>query len=167
MYMYKNMRARSRPWVMKIVQFICSVLSDRLSYPSLTPGACSNSHPSSRWCHLIVLFNIVPFSSCLRSFRTAEKTSGKTPCRVLWESYWSKVQQKNLLENPIQSYGSLPDQRSNLWSQMIIHTEKLLTEEVLEKLPEVAHFSRSISSHKNVALFISQDLKKLWVTGLF
>ena len=50
---------------------------------------------------------------------------------------------------------------------MIIHTEKLLTEEVLEKLPEVAHFSRSISSHKNVALFISQDLKKLWVTGLF
>ena len=77
---------------------------------------------------------------------------------------------KGTAEKPLgkpQSYGSLPDQRANLWSQMINHTEKLLTVEVLEKLPEVAHFSRSISSHKNVALFISQDLKKLWVTGLF
>ena len=50
---------------------------------------------------------------------------------------------------------------------MINHTEKLLTVEVLEKLPEVAHFSRSISSHKNVALFISQDLKKLLETHLY
>ena len=46
--------------------------------------------------------------------------------RVLWESYWPKVQQKNLLENPVQSYGSLTDQRSNLWSQMINHTRKTL-----------------------------------------
>ena len=151
---------------MKIVQFICLVLSDQLSYSWLTPGACSSSHPSSRWCHPIILFNIVPFSSCLQSFRTAEKPQGK-PHAGLWESYWPKVQQKNLLENPIQSYGNLTDQRSNLWSQMINHTEKLLTAEVLEKLPEVAHFSRSTFSHKNVALFISQDLKKLWVTHLF
>ena len=57
------------------------------------------------------------------------------------------------------------DQTCDLkWS---ITPEKLLTAEVLEKLPEVAHFSRSIFSHKNVALFILQDLKKVWVTGLF
>ena len=43
------------------VQFSCSVVSDflrphglqhaRLPCPSLTPGACSNSCPLSRWCH--------------------------------------------------------------------------------------------------------------------
>ena len=79
---------------MKIFQFICSVLSDRLSYPWLTPGACSSSHPSSRWCHPIFSFNIVPFSSCLQSLWTAEKSQGK-PHAGLWESYWPKVQQKN------------------------------------------------------------------------
>ena len=53
------------------VQFSCSVVSDslqprglrhaRLSYPSSTPGACSNSCPSSQWCHPAI-------SSCFQSF---------------------------------------------------------------------------------------------------
>ena len=36
--------------------------------PSSTPGACSNSCPSSRWCHPTISSSIVPFSSCLQSF---------------------------------------------------------------------------------------------------
>ena len=58
-------------------QFSCSVMSDclqihglqhtRLPCPS-TPGACSNSCPSSQWCHPIIPFSVVPFSSCLQSF---------------------------------------------------------------------------------------------------
>ena len=39
----------------------------RLHYPSPTPGACSNSCPSSRWCHPTISFSVVPFSSCLQS----------------------------------------------------------------------------------------------------
>ena len=60
------------------VQFNRSFVSDslwphglqhtRLPYPSPTPGACSNSCPSSRWRHLTISFSLVPFPSCLQSF---------------------------------------------------------------------------------------------------
>ena len=33
-----------------------------------TPGACSNSCPSSWWCHPAISSSVVPFSSCLQSF---------------------------------------------------------------------------------------------------
>ena len=39
----------------------------RLPCPSPTPRACSNSHPSSWWCHPTISFSVVPFSSCLQS----------------------------------------------------------------------------------------------------
>ena len=60
------------------VQFSHSVVSNclwpyglehaRLPCPSPTPGACSNSCPSSRWCHATVSSSVVLFSSCLQSF---------------------------------------------------------------------------------------------------
>ena len=39
------------------------------SFPCLspTPRACSNSCPSSRWCHPTISSSVVPFSSCLQS----------------------------------------------------------------------------------------------------
>ena len=40
----------------------------RLPCPSPTPGACSNSCPSSRWCHPTTSSSIIPFFSCLQSF---------------------------------------------------------------------------------------------------
>ena len=40
----------------------------RLPSPSPTPGACSNSSPSSRWCHPTISSSVVPFSSHLQSF---------------------------------------------------------------------------------------------------
>ena len=59
------------------VQFSCSVMSNsswphglqlaRLPCPSPTPGACSNSCLSSRWCHPISS-SLIPLSSCLQSF---------------------------------------------------------------------------------------------------
>ena len=36
--------------------------------PSPTPGACSDSCPSSLWCHPTISTSVVPFSSCLQSF---------------------------------------------------------------------------------------------------
>ena len=60
------------------VQFSCSVMSDslwphalqhtRLPCPSPTPRACSNSCPSSQWCHSTISSSVVPISSCLQSF---------------------------------------------------------------------------------------------------
>ena len=40
----------------------------RLPYPSPTPGACSNSCPSSWWCHPTISSSVILFSSCLQSF---------------------------------------------------------------------------------------------------
>ena len=58
--------------------FSCSVVLDslqlhglqhtRLPCPSLSPRACSNSCPSSQWCHPIISYSVAPFSSCLQSF---------------------------------------------------------------------------------------------------
>ena len=52
------------------VQFSCSVMSysARLPCPSPTPTACSNSCPSSWWCHLAISSSVIPVSSCLQSF---------------------------------------------------------------------------------------------------
>ena len=40
----------------------------RLPFPSPFPGACSNSCPSSQWCHPTISSSVIPFSSCLQSF---------------------------------------------------------------------------------------------------
>ena len=61
---------------LRLSQFSSSVVSDSLwshglqhaRLPCPTPGACSNSRPSSQWCHPTVSSSVVPFSSCLQSF---------------------------------------------------------------------------------------------------
>ena len=60
------------------VQFSLSVTSDslqphglqhtRLPCPSPYPGACSNSCPSSQWCHPTLSSSVAPLSSCPQSF---------------------------------------------------------------------------------------------------
>ena len=60
------------------VQFSCSAMNNslwphglqllRLPCASPTPGACSNSCPSNRWCHPTISSSVIPFSSCLQSF---------------------------------------------------------------------------------------------------
>ena len=40
----------------------------RLTCSSWTPGAYSNSCPSSQWCHPTTSSSVTPFSSCLQSF---------------------------------------------------------------------------------------------------
>ena len=50
--------------------------------PSLYPGACSNSCPSSRWCHPTISPSAVPFSSRPQSF----PASGSFPRRQIFTS---------------------------------------------------------------------------------
>ena len=60
------------------VQFSHSVVSNslrphglqhaRLRCPSPTPGAYSNSCPSSQWCHPTISSSVIRFFSCLQSF---------------------------------------------------------------------------------------------------
>ena len=73
-------------------QFSHSVMFDSLQphepqharFPcaSLTSRACSNSCPSSRWCHPTILSSIIPFSSCLHFF----PASGSFPMSQFFES---------------------------------------------------------------------------------
>ena len=79
---------RHCPWVAKngllvgiwndTVQFSHSVMYEslwphglqhaQLPCPLQTLGACSNSCPSSQWCHPTISSSVIPFSSCLQSF---------------------------------------------------------------------------------------------------
>ena len=52
-------------------------------FPAVTfSGACSNSRPSSRWCHPTISSSVVPFSSCPQSF----PASGSFPVSRLFAS---------------------------------------------------------------------------------
>ena len=52
-----------------LVQLLSHVRLHGLPHARLspTPGACSNSYPSSRWCHPTISSSVAPFSSCLQS----------------------------------------------------------------------------------------------------
>ena len=55
---------------------------NRLSCPSPSTGACSNSCPLSQWCHPTIPSFVPPFSSCLQSF----PASGSFPMSQLFTS---------------------------------------------------------------------------------
>ena len=92
------------------VQFSHSAMSDslwphelqhaRLPCPSPTPGAYSNSCPSSQWCHSTISSSVVPLSSCLQSFPASGSflmsqffTSGG---QSIWVSASASVLPKNI-----------------------------------------------------------------------
>ena len=61
----------------------------RLLCPSPTPRACSNSCPSSWWCHPTISFSVIPFSSCPQSLQA----SGSFPMSQLfaWGGQSTKI----------------------------------------------------------------------------
>ena len=61
----------------------------RLPYPSPTPGAYSNSCPSSQWYHPTISSFVVPFSSCFQSFPASGSFSNESILHIRWPKYWS------------------------------------------------------------------------------
>ena len=57
--------------------------------PSPTPGACSNSCPSSQWCHPTMSSSVIPFSSCLQSFPASGSSLNESVLCIRWPKYWS------------------------------------------------------------------------------
>jgi len=84
--------------IISSVQFSCSVVSDSLQppesqhsrppCPSPSPGAHSNSRPSSRWCHPAVSSSVVPFSSCPQSLPASESFPMSQPFAWGGQSAW-------------------------------------------------------------------------------
>ena len=80
------------------VQFSWSVVSDslwphglqhtRLPCPSPTSVACSNSCPSSRWCHPTISPSVVPSSSCIQSC----PASGSFPMSQFFTSCGQRIE---------------------------------------------------------------------------
>ena len=95
------------------VQFSHSVVTDSLRpqglqhaslpCPSPTPGACSDSRPSSRWCHPTVSSSVVP--SCLWSF----------PASFQWVSSPHQVAQVLGLRHQSFSVSSLPNKTFSVY----------------------------------------------------
>ena len=75
---YRNAAAIDT-YTRKNTQFSCSVVSNSLQphglqharppCPSPAPRVYPTSCPLSRWCHPTISFTVIPFSSCLQSFR--------------------------------------------------------------------------------------------------
>ena len=59
----------------------------RLSCPSPSSRAYSNSCPLNQWCHPTIWSSVVPFS-CLQSF-PASVFSNELALRIRWPKYWS------------------------------------------------------------------------------
>ena len=76
----------------------CPTLCDPMDCSTPAPRACSNSRPSSQWCHPTISSSVVLFSSCLQSFPASEcflmsrlfaSGSWGTKClRILLRSTW-------------------------------------------------------------------------------
>ena len=56
----------------------------RLPCPSPSPGACSNSHPLSQWCHPTVSSSVVPLSSCPQSFPASGSSDHSSNYIIIW-----------------------------------------------------------------------------------
>ena len=112
--------------------------------PSPSPGACSNSYPLSRWCHLTISTSAAPFPFCFQSF----SASGSFPVRQFsasggqctrasvsalpildWFplevtgliSLWSKGLSRVFFSSAVQKHKFFSAQ-SYLWSNFHIHT---------------------------------------------
>ena len=107
------------------VQFSHSVVSDslwphelqhtRVSCPSPTPRACSNSCPSSQCRHQTISSSVIPFSSCLQSAYWAPTSLGSSSFSITSfclfilfmgfsrQEYWSSL----LLISPSNEYPGL------------------------------------------------------------
>ena len=72
-----HVRLSATPWT----------ITARLPCPPPTPGAYSNSCPSSQWCHPTISSSVVPFSSCLQFF-PASVPNESVLC-IRWPKYWS------------------------------------------------------------------------------
>ena len=84
--------------VVVTIQFSCSVVSNslrphglqhaRLPCPSPTPGACSNSCPSGKWCHATIL-SCHPLLLLPSNFPSIRVFSNKSVLYIRWPKYWS------------------------------------------------------------------------------
>ena len=141
----------------------CSVMSDSLhphglqhtrlpcSLPS--PGACSNSCPSSRWCHLTISSSVVPFSSCPQSF----PTSGSFPMSWLFTSGGQSIgTSASAAVLPMSSQGWFPLELTGLISLLYV---------CVQISPFYTDASHQIKSSPYCSMTTSYYLQRVWYSS--
>ena len=142
-------------------QFSCSVVSDslpshglqqaRFPCPSSSPGPYSKSCRSSWWCYLTISSSVIPFSSCLQSFKASgsfqrshffasggqsigvSASASVLPMNIqdwfpLGWTVWISLQSKGLsrvFSNTIVQRHKFFSTQLSLWSNSPIHTRLL------------------------------------------
>ena len=81
----------------RVQLFVTPWTAARLPCPSPTPRACSNSWPSSQWCHPTISSSVVPFSSCPQSF----PASGSFPRSQFFTSGGQSILDLYLISNQV------------------------------------------------------------------
>ena len=86
-------------FILSSVHFSCSVMSNSLRphglqharppCPSPTPGACSNSCPSCRWCHPTISSSVIPYILPPSIFPSIRVFSTESALCIRWPKYWS------------------------------------------------------------------------------
>ena len=134
------------------IHFCCSVAMSntlqphglqhtRLPCPSLSPRACSNSCPSSLWCHPTVSSSVVSFSSCPQSF----PASGSFPVSHLfisWDQSIGASASASVLPMNIQHWFPLG------WTFLISLPSKGVSTEVCQhSTPQTGKIRQNINHH--------------------
>ena len=61
----------------------------RISYPSISPGVCSNSCPLSQWCHPTIESSVAPLFLLPSTFPSPRVFSNELAFWFRWPNYWS------------------------------------------------------------------------------
>ena len=90
----------------------------RLSYPSPSPKACSNSCPSSPWCHPAFPYSVIPFNLFLPLIFPSNKFfSNELALRIRWPQYWSF----SFSISPYNEYSGLISFRIDWFDLLAVH----------------------------------------------
>ena len=123
----------------------------RLPCPSPAPAACSNSCPSSWWCHPTISSSVIFFSSCLPSF-PASGSSNKSVLHIRWSKHWSF----SFSINPSNEYSGLISFRID-WLNL------LAMQGTLKSLPQ--HHSSKAAILQQSAFFMVRLSHAYMITG--
>ena len=162
-YMHKDR------WVCFLLLLSCSVMSNswrphvlqhaRLPCPSPSPRVCSNSCPLSQWCHPTISPSVIPYTSCLQSFR-ASVFSNDSALHIRWPKYWGF------------SYSISPsNEYSGLISFRIDCFDLLTAQGTLKNILQHYSLKESVLQHSAFFMvqfshsFMTTGKQKLWLDG--
>ena len=132
----------------------------RLPCPSPTPGAYSNSCPSSWWCHPTISSSVISFSSCLQPFPASESfpMSGQNSFSNEFPIKWPKYSSFSFSISPSNEYSGLISFRMD-W------LDPLAVQETFKSL--LQHHSSKASILQFSAFFIVQCSHDYWKNHSF